>query len=146
VKKHILAENMRRFGTKNLSNELNEISAKELAMGLSLTLASIGGYFGLNYINHSIQRNLEQNNAVDIIVDHPGIFTGKTIYTIHVDENQPKAINIDTSSNVITINTTDIGNMELKRIIRNKLKDIDPELVSRSLKNHHFDVQPNNEY
>jgi hypothetical protein len=63
VKKHILAENMRRFGTKNLSSELNEISAKELAMGLSLTLASIGGYFGLNYINHSIQRNLEQNNA-----------------------------------------------------------------------------------
>ena len=146
MNENILRENMRRFRTKNLSNELNEISAKELALGLSLTLAGIGGYFGLDYINHRIQRNLEQNNAVDVIVDHPGPFTGKTIYTIHVDENQPDAINVDTSSNVITINTTDIGNVELKRIIRNKLKSIDPELASQSLKNHHFDVRPNNEY
>jgi hypothetical protein len=142
--KNLLAENMRRFNTKNLP-DLNEISAKELAMGLSLTLAGIGGYFGLDYLNHDVQRAFDQHDAVDIVVDHPGLFTGKTVYTIHVDVEQQNPISVDTSSNVITINTTDFGDFGLKKAIKNKLKDIDPELASLSVKNHHFSVRPNNE-
>ena len=142
--KNILAENMLRFNTKNLP-DLNEISAKELAMGLSLTLAVIGGYFGLDYLNRDVQRAFDRHDAVDIVVDHPGLFTGKTVYTIHVDAEQQEPISVDTSSNVITINTTDFGDIGLKKAIRNKLKDIDPELASQSVKNHHFSVRPNNE-
>ena len=145
TKKNILAENMRRFGTKNLPNELNEISAKELALGLSLTLAGIGGYFGLDYLNHDVQRAFDQHDAVDIVVDHPGIFTGKTVYTIHVDNEQQEPVSVDTSSNVITINTTDFGDIGLKKAIRNKLRDIDPDLAALSVKTHHFTVRPNNE-
>ncbi len=141
---NILAENMRRFNTKNLP-DLNEISSKELEMGLSLTLAGIGGYFGLDYLNHDVQRALDQHDAVDIVVDHPGLFTGKTVYTIHVDVEQQNPISVDTSSNVITINTTDFGDFGLKKAIKNKLRDIDPELASLSVKNHHFSIQPNNE-
>ena len=145
MKKNILKENMRRFGTKNLPNELNEISAKELALGLSLTLAGIGGYFGFDYLNHDVQRAFDRHDAVDIIVDHPGIFTGKTVYTIHVDNEQQEPVSVDTSSNVITINTTDFSDIRLKKAIRNKLKDIDPELAVQHIKNHHFTVTPNNE-
>lgn len=125
--------------------KLNEISFKEIAIGLSLTLAGIGGYFGLDYLNHDVQRAFDKHDAVDIVVDHPGLLTGKTVYTIKVDDTQLEPVQVDTTDNVITINTNDFGDIGLKKAIRNKLKDIDPELASQSVKNHHFQVIPNNE-
>jgi hypothetical protein len=110
---------------------------KDSLIGL-LAIASIVS--GFNHLNHSAERNLERGNPVEISVRH-SILSDKPMltrdtYTIKVDASQKEYIKVDDSSKTITINTSDISNIGLKRAVRDKIKEINPDAgITRNIRN-----------
>ena len=111
---------------------------KDGLIGL-LALGSIVA--GFNHLNHSAERNLERGNPVEISVRHSA-FSDRPMardnYIINVNTSQKEYVEVDDSAKTITINTSDISNIGLKKAVRNKLKDINPG-ITQSLKNIRID-------
>ena len=114
--------------------ELNE-NLKTIAVAALLGLSS---FLGFNHLNHSIERDLENGNPVKVKTISPLPSLESHYFNLVVDTTQPDPVKVDTLSNVITINTSDMSNINLKRAIRDKIKSIDPNLTSQSIKHIHF--------
>lgn len=109
---------------------------KDNLIGL-LVLGSI--VTGFNHLNHSAERNLERGNPVEVSVRH-SLFSDRPMardnYIISVDTSQKEYIEVDDSAKTITINTSDISNVGLKRAVRDKIKEINPDAgITRNIKN-----------
>ena len=113
---------------------LNE-NLKTIAVAALLGLSS---FLGVNYLNHSVERDLENGNQVKVKTLSPIPSLESHYFNLVVDTTQSDPVKIDTSNNVITINTSDMSNISLKQAIRDKIKSIDPNLTTQSIKHIHF--------
>lgn len=120
-------------------DQLNEGVKDVILSGLVI----LGGVLGFNHLNHSVQRGLDSGEKVEIST-RSTLFNNRplsrTRFQLKVDLNQSEPVKVDTAKNIITINTTDVSNVRLKKDVRNEIKKIDPTMVSQDVRTIHFDV------
>jgi hypothetical protein len=58
-----------------------------------------------------------------------------TTYTIKVDSTQSQPIKVDTSKNIVTLNSAEFsGRRDLIRKVKNAVREVDPSLASNFMK------------
>lgn len=119
------------FVNESLVNE----GWKSSLVGL-LALGSI--ISGVNHLNHSAERKLKTGEPIEMSIKH-SVFSDRPVtkntYTLKVNNLQKEYVEVDNNTKTITINTDDISNIELKMAVRDKIKDIDPNAATQSIKN-----------
>jgi hypothetical protein len=123
-------------------NSTTEITLRELNEGLKDNLLAgliiIGSLMGNNYINHGVQRALEAGKPVTVLPQH-SLFSetplARDTYTVEMDPNQVAPIKVDVDSKVITLNTSDISNLQLKSAVKRQIREINPRAANLSIKN-----------
>jgi hypothetical protein len=115
-----------------LNEELNESLKDNVLAGLIILSTLIGG----NYMNQGVQRALDQEKPVKVMPLHTlrsDTPLARDTYELKVDPNQDETVQVDAQTGTITINTSDLSNINLKRKIRNEIKKINPKAVTQSI-------------
>lgn len=117
--------------------QLNE-GLKSYLAGLAILAAILGG----NYLNHGAQRGLDSGKTLEISAQH-NVFHDKPwtrdTYTLELNKSQKDPVVIDAKTKTIKVNTSDMSNSELKRAVRDKIQEIDPNGVTQSIKTMRID-------
>ena len=117
--------------------QLNEGLKASLA-GLAIIAALLGG----NYLNHSAQRGLDSGKTLEISAQHNVLHDkpwARDTYTLELNKSQKEPVVVDAKTKTITVNTSDMNNSELKRAVRDKIQEIDPNGVTQSIKTMRID-------
>lgn len=120
---------------------INESFLSQARTYLLVLLLGLSGYKGLDYMNHSVQRGLENDKQITISVKERGIVADRNYFTIIVDETQKETCTVDTSKNIVTLNTSDISNIKVKKEVRNALRELDKDIVNRNIRTHRFIIE-----
>jgi hypothetical protein len=111
------------------TEELDESLKNTVLTGLVLLSAIFGG----NYINHGVQLALDAKKPVEVRTLHT-LLSDKPLtrdtYILKVNPNQKDLVHVNPNTNTITLNTSDISNINLKRKVRNKIKKINPNATT----------------
>lgn len=129
------------FVNENFDNNVNESFLSQARTYLLVLLLGLSGYKGLDYMNHSVQRGLENDKQITISVKERGIVADRNYFTIIVDETQKETCTVDTSKNIVTLNTSDISNIKVKREVRNALRELDKDIANRNIRTHRFIIE-----
>jgi hypothetical protein len=125
-----------------LEESLKSAFQKSVNIGLMMLMIT-GGIAGLDYANSRAQRALKNNHQVELSVKSPLIsktpFARET-YKLNVDFEQKEPIKVNVEKGEVTINTTDVGNVKLKRMVRNALDDIDGGLAMQNIMSTRINV------
>jgi hypothetical protein len=121
--------------TEGQYKEMLDENLKTIAVAALLGLSS---FLGINHLNHSVQRDLENGNPVKVKTLSPIPSLKSHYFNLVIDPTQSNPVEVDTLNDVITINTSDMSNISLKQAIRDKIKSIDPNLTTQSIKHIHF--------
>lgn len=117
--------------------ELNEGLKASLA-GLAIIAALLGG----NYLNNSAQRGLDSGKTLEISAQHNVLHDkpwARDTYTLELNKSQKEPVVVDAKTKTITVNTSDMNNSELKRAVRDKIQEIDPNGATQSIKTMRID-------
>jgi len=143
---HIILENNQKLiESRLLEIELmiNEGRIGNFTMGVAMAIAAL---FGANeYMDNRVENAL--NNGDRIEVKLKGNLTTlmnstNTTYTIKVDTSQSQAIKVDTSKNIVTLKSTEFsGRKDLIRKVKDAVREVDPSLASRWMKNTSISVK-----
>jgi hypothetical protein len=143
---HIILENNQKLiESRLLEIELmiNEGRIGNFTMGVAMAIAAL---FGANeYMDNRVESAL--NNGDRIEVKLKGNLTTlmnstNTTYTIKVDTSQSQAIKVDTSKNIVTLKSTEFsGRRDLIRKVKDAVREVDPSLASRWMKNTDIKVK-----
>lgn len=115
-----------------LNENLDEGFVQNAILAAMIMISAVGGY----HVNHSMERQLKAGNAVELSMGQQ-IFNGnklnKDTYVLTVNPKQTQPIKIDTSKSTITLNTSDISNTKIQRIVRDQMQKIDPSLNNQKI-------------
>ena len=141
----ILENNQKLIEARLLEIEqmINEGRIGNFTMGVAMAIAAL---FGANeYMDNRVEKAL--NNGDRIEVKLKGNLTTlmnstNTTYTIKVDTSQSQPIKVDTSKNIVTLKSTEFsGRRELVRKVKDAVREVDPSLASRWMKNTDIKVK-----
>ena len=143
---HIILENNQKLIEARLleiEQMINEGRIGNFTMGVAMAIAAL---FGANeYMDNRVENAL--NNGDRIEVKLKGNLTTlmnstNTTYTIKVDTSQSQPIKVDTSKNIVTLKSTEFsGRRELVRKVKDAVREVDPSLASRWMKNTDIKVK-----
>jgi hypothetical protein len=143
---HIILENNQKLIESCLLEielMINEGRIGNFTMGVAMAIAAL---FGANeYMDNRVESAL--NNGDRIEVKLKGNLTTlmnstNTTYTIKVDTSQSQPIKVDTSKNIVTLKSTEFsGRRDLIRKVKDAVREVDPSLASRWMKNTDIKVK-----
>lgn len=143
---HVILENNQKLIEARLleiEQMINEGRIGNFTMGVAMAIAAL---FGANeYMDNRVEKAL--NNGDRIEVKLKGNLTTlmnstNTTYTIKVDTSQSQPIKVDTSKNIVTLKSTEFsGRRELVRKVKDAVREVDPSLASRWMKNTDIKVK-----
>ena len=114
--------------------DLEEGLLKNVSIGAALAVASLVG--GAHKSNQDFKDALRKGATATVHLDKEiGIFNKhsnhSTDYVVKVDKSQKEPIKVDTSSNVVTINSPEVGGkLELVHKVNTAVRAIDPSLAN----------------
>jgi hypothetical protein len=133
-----LVESVNEVVDETQTEELDESLKNTFLTGLVLLSAIFGG----DYINHGVQRALDAKKPVEVHTLHK-LLSDKPLtrdtYILKVNPNQKDLVHINPNTNTITLNTSDISNINLKRKVRNTIKKINPNATTRDIRHMRLD-------
>jgi hypothetical protein len=143
---HVILENNQKLIEARLleiEQMINEGRIGNFTMGVAMAIAAL---FGANeYMDNRVEKAL--NNGDKIEVKLKGNLTTlmnstNTTYTIKVDTSQSQPIKVDTSKNIVTLKSTEFsGRRDLIRKVKDAVREVDPSLASRWMKNTDIKVK-----
>ena len=143
---HVILENNQKLIEARLleiEQIINEGRIGNFTMGVAMAIAAL---FGANeYMDNRVEKAL--NNGDRIEVKLKGNLTTlinstNTTYTIKVDTSQSQPIKVDTSKNIVTLKSTEFsGRRDLIRKVKDAVREVNPSLASRWMKNTDIKVK-----
>ena len=120
-----------RFKSKKITeNNLEEVNpeVRNMGIGVALFLTSMAG---LVASKTRVKDALEDGKKVEVRFEKPFFSDNdkSSVYTIKVDPNQSQEVKVDTATNTVTFNSTDLNRQDILYKASRAIRDIDPELV-----------------
>jgi hypothetical protein len=136
---HIILENNQKLiEARLLEIELmiNEGRIGNFTMGVAMAITAL---FGANeYMNNRVEKALINGDKIEVKLkgNLTTLINGtNTTYTIKVDTSQSQPIKVDTSKNIVTLNSAEFsGRRDLIRKVKNAVREVDPSLASNFMK------------
>jgi hypothetical protein len=122
---------------------INEGRIGNFTMGVAMAIAAL---FGANeYMNSRVETALINGDPIEVKLkgNLTTLINGtNTTYTIKVDSTQSQPIKVDTSKNIVTLKSTEFsGRKDLIRKVKDAVREVDPSLASRWMKNTSISVK-----
>ena len=136
---HIILENNQKLieaGLLEIELMINEGRIGNFTMGVAMAITAL---FGANeYMNNRVEKALINGDKIEVKLkgNLTTLINGtNTTYTIKVDTSQSQPIKVDTSKNIVTLNSAEFsGRRDLIRKVKNAVREVDPSLASNFMK------------
>ena len=128
-----------RFKSKDKEELEEEKELRNLGIGIALFITSIAGILKLST---EVKDALDAGKKVEVTFEKDFFDNDKSpTYTVKVDPNQSQEVKVDTATNTVTFNTSDLSKSDILNKANSAIQKIDPKLIlSRRIRHDHSRV------
>ena len=117
-----------RFKSKNKEELEEKKELKNLGIGIALFITSIAGILKLST---EVKDALDAGKKVEVRFEKDFFDNDKNpTYIVKVDPNQSQEVKVDTATNTVIFNTSDLSKSDILRKANSAIQKIDPNLVA----------------